>query len=179
MARSCGSGPGSTVGGATPERFVAGAVRGAMVVDFAIKKSPAMRTLSRTWKGSWQEKRIQSEFEQLERYAKEHSLKPTRWLFAGNDAMNQWLVAIEVSGKARGDGTVRVKTFPASRVASITFDPDALSPRVVYHGLFDWLRSQKKEKAIRSVGKYREVYRGNPWKDKAAWSKTEIQAVVR
>jgi effector-binding domain-containing protein len=150
-----------------------------MVVDFAFKKSPAMRTLSRTWKGSWQEKRIQAEFERVERYAKAHGLKPSRWLFSANDTEDQWLVALEVSGKARGDGTVRAKTFPAARVATITFDPEAVSPRVVYHGMYDWLRSQKKDKAIRAVGKWREVYRGNPWKDKAAWAETEIQAVVR
>jgi hypothetical protein len=61
----------------------------------------------------------------------------------------------------------------------VRFDPTVVSPRVVYHGLSDWLRWQRKEKKIRSVVSYREIYEGNPWKDKRAWSRTEVQFVVR
>jgi hypothetical protein len=50
---------------------------------------------------------------------------------------------------------------------------------VVYHGVTDWLRWRRKEKEIKGVGAYREVYQGNPWSDRKAWSHTEIQVVVR
>jgi hypothetical protein len=150
-----------------------------MTVDFSFRKMPPMRAVTRTWKGTWSDARIRSEFERLAAFAKEHHLRAGRWLFSGDDAMERWQVAIEVSGKARGMGEVRVKSFPASRVASVTFDPDEVSPRVIYHGLSDWLRWRKKEKEIRGVGGYREVYRKNPWTDRRAYAHTEIQVVVR
>ncbi len=76
-------------------------------------------------------------------------------------------------------GAVHLRTLPATRVASVVFDPEVVSPAVVYHGLTDWLRWRKKDKKIQRVVSYREVYRGNPWKDKSAYSRTDVQFVVR
>jgi hypothetical protein len=59
------------------------------------------------------------------------------------------------------------------------FDPEVVSPRVVYHGMTDWLRWRRKEREVRSIGQYREVYPGDPWRDKNAYARTEIQVVVR
>ena len=148
-----------------------------MTVDFAFRKAPKYRVISFSWKGPWQEKRIQSEFEKLAKWAKERKLKTGKWIFLGSEVKHE--VAIEAKGKVKGDGRVRVKTLPASSVASITFDPEAVSPRVVYHGVTDWLRWRKKEKEIKSVLRYREVYGGNPWRDAKAWSHTTVEVVVR
>jgi hypothetical protein len=54
-----------------------------------------------------------------------------------------------------------------------------VSSRVVYHGLNDHLRARRKEKSIRSVGSYREVYEDNPWKNPKAWAGLYVEAVVR
>jgi hypothetical protein len=43
----------------------------------------------------------------------------------------------------------------------------------------DWLRWRKKDKTIRSVGMYREVYDGDPWREPRAWAHTDVQIVVR
>ena len=64
-------------------------------------------------------------------------------------------------------------------MARIVFDPDMVEPRVVYHGLSDFLRWRKREGEIRAIGDYREVYPGDPWKDRHALAHTEIQTVVR
>jgi hypothetical protein len=64
-------------------------------------------------------------------------------------------------------------------VARAVYDPEIIEPRVVYHGLSDFLRWRKKDHEIRSVGGYREVYSGDPWKDTRAYAHTEVQVGVR
>ncbi|MFZ0698615.1 MAG: hypothetical protein WAN74_00220 [Thermoplasmata archaeon] len=59
------------------------------------------------------------------------------------------------------------------------FDPEEIAPRVVYHGLVDWLRSRRKEGKVGPVLATREVYTGDPWTDEKAWARTEVQFVVR
>lgn len=149
-----------------------------MVVDFEFRKSPALRLATVSWKGAWNEKRIRSEFEGLDKWMRAHKLRSGRWVFmeAGE---RRWKVGIELRGNGKGGGRVRVQTLPATRVACVDFDPEEVSARVVYHGLNDWLRWRKKDGDIHRVGGYRELYNGNPWKDARAWSHTCVQAVVR
>ena len=64
-------------------------------------------------------------------------------------------------------------------MARVVYSPRVVEPRVVYHGLSDFLRWRKKAHEIRSVGDYREVYTGSPWTDKRAYEHTEVQFVVR
>ncbi|MGA9839834.1 MAG: GyrI-like domain-containing protein [Thermoplasmata archaeon] len=149
-----------------------------MVVDFKIKRSPSFRVGSISWKGPWNERRIRSQFDRVSAWARQSGLRTGKWIFREPGA-RQWEVSIEVRGAARSDGTVRVRTFPAATVASVVFDPTLVSPAVVYHGVTDWLRWRKKDKTIRSVGSYREVYDGDPWRDRKAWSRTDVQVVVR
>lgn len=148
-----------------------------MVVDFELRRAPAMRTISVSWRGPYKEQRIRSEFEGLERYAKEHKLAPKHWIFT--EGGGRWGVALEVKGAAKGNGQVRLRTYPATKIAAIAFDPDAISPRVAYHGMSDWLKWRKKEGDISRVGAYREVYAGNPWRDAKAWKRCEIQVRVK
>jgi hypothetical protein len=149
-----------------------------MTVDFEFARSPTYRVVSVSWKGPWSERRIRTEFERLARWAKERKLRTGLWIFR-EPGERSWEVAIEVKGHARSEGSIRAKTLRAVRVARVVFDPDVVSPRVVYHGLSDWLRWRRREKKIRSVGSTREVYRGNPWTDAKAWAGTEVQFVVR
>ncbi len=149
-----------------------------MTVDFKFRKSPAYRVATLSWRGAWSERAIERRSLELERWTREHRLRAGKWMFL-EPGENRWTAAIEVRGKARGDGKVRLRTFPASRVASVTFDPEEISARVIYHGLNDWLRWRRKAKEIRRVTGSRELYDGNPWRDRKAWARTEVQYLVR
>ena len=151
-----------------------------MTVDFAIKRAPKYRVASVRWVGPYREKRIRSEWEGLARWAKARGLRTGRWFFLedGSEPRYRFEVAIEVLGAAKSEGKVRIRTFPASAIATITFNPDQVSARVIYHGLSDWLRWRKKDKTIKRTRAWREVYTGNPWTDARAWSRTEIQVLV-
>ena len=149
-----------------------------VTVDFAIRKSPAYRVAGIAWKGSWSEAKIRSNFARLEKWAKANHLRTGKWFFREPNPRS-FEVLIEVRGAARSAGGIRVRKFPAARVAAVTFDPEVVSPRVIYHGIYDWLRWQRKEKTIRSVGDYREVYTADPWRSAKAWAHTTIEVVVR
>ncbi len=151
-----------------------------MTVDFAIKRAPKYHVASIRWTGAYQEGRIRSEWDALAKWAKSKGLRTGKWFFLedGSGPKYRFEVALEVKGKAKSEGKIHLRTFAASPIATVTFDPDAVSARVIYHGLNDWLRWQKKEKTIKRVRSYREVYSGNPWKDAKAWSKAEIQVLV-
>ncbi|MGP8077076.1 MAG: GyrI-like domain-containing protein [Thermoplasmata archaeon] len=147
-------------------------------VDFELARSPSFRVASIAWKGPWNERRIQAQFEKVEKWAKREGLRTGRWIFR-EPGTRRWEASIEVKGTGRGSGPVRIHTLRAATVARAVFDPAAVAPRVIYHGLSDWLRWRKREKAIRAVVSTREVYAGNPWRDPAAWARTEIQFLVR
>ena len=151
-----------------------------MAVDFAIKRTPKYRVVSVRWVGPYQEGRIRREWENLAKWAKARGLRTGRWFFSEDSAGKQYRfdLAIEVRGPVKGDGKVRVRTFPASPMATVTFNPDVVEARVIYHGLSDWLRWRKKDKTIKRARSWREVYTGNPWTDAKAWARTEIQVLV-
>ncbi len=149
-----------------------------MVVDFAWGKSPAYRVAYVAWRGPWNEKRIRSEFERVGRWARAHGYRTGRWIFL-EPGERRWETAIELRSRARGSEGVRTKLLPGGPIARVVFDPDQVSPRVIYHGLSDWLRGRRREKEIRSVLSSREVYTGNPWTDRRAWARTEVQFRVR
>jgi effector-binding domain-containing protein len=149
-----------------------------MTVDFAWGKSPQLRVATIAWEGPWNEKKIRAQFERVAKWAKAEGVRTGRWVFR-EPGERRWEAGIEVKGKVRGSGPVHTKTLPAATVARVVFNPEEVSPRVVYHGLNDWLRWRRKAKEIRSVVSSRELYSGNPWTDPKAWSRTEVQFVVR
>jgi hypothetical protein len=149
-----------------------------MTVDFAWGRSPKLRVVSIRWKGPWNERKIRSQFERLDRWAKSKRVRTGRWIFL-EPADRTWEVALELHGPAAPPAGIRARTLRASRLARVVFDPEKVAPRVVYHAMTDWLRGRRKDKEIRSVTSTREVYPGNPWKDPKAWSQTEVQFLVR
>jgi DNA gyrase inhibitor GyrI len=149
-----------------------------VVVDFKIKHAPSYRVASIAWKGPWNERRIRSEFDRITAWARKSGVRTGKWIFR-EPGSRAWEVSIEIRGAARSEGPIRVRTLPAVSVASVVFDPNVVSPAVVYHGVTDWLRWRKRDKTIRSVGSYREVYDGDPWRDPKAWAHTDVQVVVR
>jgi effector-binding domain-containing protein len=149
-----------------------------VVVEFRLKRVPAARVATLAWKGPWNERKIRAQFDRIALWARQNGLGTGRWIFR-EPAARAWQVAIEIRGAARSEGPIRVRTFPATTVASVVFDPNVVSPSVVYHGITDWLRWRKKDKTIKSVGTYREVYSGDPWRRPSAWARTDVQVVVR
>jgi effector-binding domain-containing protein len=149
-----------------------------MVVEFAFKRTPAYRLAYVTWKGPWKDATIRGNFEKVAKWAKAKGYRTGPWVFR-EPGDQRWETGVVVDARARSEGDIRIKTLPATRVASVVFDPDVVSPGMVYHGLKDWLRWQKKDKKIQRVVSYREVYLGNPWTDKAAYAHTDTQYVVR
>ena len=149
-----------------------------MVIDFEMGRAAGFRAATVAWKAPWNEKRIQKEFDGIDRWLKSRNVKTGRWFFFEKGS-NRFRAAIEVRTALKGSGRIRVQRFPATAVVRVTFDPDEFSSRVVYHGLNDFLRWRRKDKTIRSVGDYREVYDGNPWKDPEAWAGMSVEALVR
>lgn len=149
-----------------------------MTVDFALEKVPEMHVIAHSWAGAWSEVRIRTEFEKLDAWARARRLRTGRWIFM-EPGHRRWTVAIEVRGSTRGDRAVRRRTLAATRVAAVTFDPERVAARVIYHGLNDWVKWRRRAREIRAVGPSRELYPGNPWKDPKAWARTQVQFVVR
>lgn len=158
-----------------------------MVVDFAIRKAPEYRLATSTLEGKWPgDRKLRSEFERVQAWASQKGLRTGKWFFMESgdeetpEAEWKWEVGIEIRGGTPRSGEgIELKTLPSSAVASVTFDPDQVSPRVIYHGMVDWLRSREKAGEYKEAGEYREVYEGNPWKSKQAWARTQVQVPVR
>ena len=159
-----------------------------MTVDFAMRKAPEYKIATRTLTGAWPgDKALHSEFEKVQAWAKGKGLRTGRWFFRefGDDntpdAKWRWEMGVEIRGAkaVRGGNGIVLKTLPPSTVATLTFDPDEISPRVIYHALADWLRHRAKEGEYKEAGPYREVYLGDPWSSKRAWAHTQIQVPVK
>jgi hypothetical protein len=149
-----------------------------MTVDFEFGKAPKYRVACLKAKGRWTPNITRPEFGKLVAWAKKNRLRTGKWIVR-ESAMGKFEACLEIRGAAKTRGGIRLRTFPASAVARVTFDPDVVSPRVVYHGLNDWLRWRKKDGEIKSVRSSREVYRGDPWTSKAAWKATTVEFLVR
>ncbi|HEV2519007.1 MAG TPA: GyrI-like domain-containing protein [Thermoplasmata archaeon] len=149
-----------------------------MVVDFVLKASPRYRVACLSRQGPWKPDNLRAEFRQLVAWAAKGRIRTGHWIFVSGPS-DRWTACLEVFGTAPRHGGIRMRTLPKATVASVTFDPEAISARVIYHGLRDWLHWRKVEKKIRSVASSREVYTGDPWKDPKAWAHCEVQFVVR
>ncbi|MCI4352301.1 MAG: GyrI-like domain-containing protein [Thermoplasmata archaeon] len=149
-----------------------------MVVDFALRDSPSYRVASIVRIGPWKEDNLRVEFRELTRWAQKNRVRTGHWIFFERDH-HRWEACLEIKDSAKAEGRIRLKTLPATPVARVVFNPDAVSSRIVYHGLSDWTRWRKKYGEIRSVTAVREVYTGDPWADKKAWANCEVQFVVR
>jgi hypothetical protein len=148
-----------------------------MTVDFSLAKAPRYRVASILKIGPWREDNLRSEFAELRRWATRHRLSTGRWIFVHRGG-TRWEACLEIRGPAVSEGRIRVQTLPASWVARVTFDPEAVSSRVVYHGLHDWTRARRRSGEVRSVRWSREIYDGSPWSDRDAWRRCRVEFLV-
>jgi hypothetical protein len=149
-----------------------------MTVDFVLKSVPKYRVGFVTRVGPWNPNHLRSEFRELRKWAARQKLRTGHWIFVER-GHHRWEACLEVLGVAAPAGRVRVKTLPPARAATLLFDPDEVSSRVIYHGLNDWTRLLKREGKIRGITATREVYTGDPWVDKDAWAHCEVQFLAR
>lgn len=157
-----------------------------MAVDFKIKKFSGCRVATITYVGPYRgSDMMRAEFNQLMKWAKGKKLWTGRWFFIERDGPDvpdrkrRWQAGIEIKEKFRSGGKVRFKELPQETVASITFDPEKVAARVIYHGLEGWLQWRKKYGEYKQAGPTREVYLGDPWTSKRAWANVEVQVPLK
>jgi DNA gyrase inhibitor GyrI len=160
-----------------------------MLVDFKIKKFSGCRVVSITYVGAYREGggMMRKEFNQIVKWAKEKGIRTGRWFFFADlngpdvpDKKQRWEAAIEVKGaRPEAQRGIRFRELPDQLVASVTFDPEKVSPRVVYFGLEGWLEWGEKRREYKSAGPTREVYKRDPWRSTLAWANVEVQVPVR
>ncbi|HXW36494.1 MAG TPA: GyrI-like domain-containing protein [Nitrososphaerales archaeon] len=157
-----------------------------MVVDFAIRKFSGCKVASVTYVGAYRgTDMMRDEFYKIIAWAREKGIRTGRWFFLEHDSpgmhgnKRKWEACVEIKDRARSGGGIRIRELPPQLVASIRFDPDKISPRVIYCGLSGWIEWRKKEKEYKEAGEAREVYTGDPWKSTRAWANTEIQVPVK
>jgi len=88
--------------------------------------------------------------------------------------MYKFEACLEIKGNPKPEGKIKIKELPKLAVASVKFNPEKVSPRLVYNGVYGWL--QENDEGYKAAEKYsREIYPGNPWTSSWAWNRTEIQ----
>lgn len=148
-----------------------------MTVDFELKRSPKYQVACIRWKGPWNEHQIRAKFDLLVSWAKKNHLWAGHWIFR-EPGTRIWEVCVEIKGHAPVERGIRLRTFPATTVARVRFDPEQVAPRLVYHGLSDWVKWRRRDGEIKAVRSTREIYPGDPWRTPSAWKATEVQFVV-
>ncbi len=154
-----------------------------MVVDFKVKVAPSYRVAYIMHTGPYLGPNMwRSEFNELVRWARKNRLRTGKWImgFMGSlgaytTSRSKSIAALEIKGKAKAEGRIKIKTLPRQRVVSVVFDPEVVADRLIYHGIEGWLPYRPFSEA----GPAREVYDGNPWIDRKAWSKVEVQVPIK
>ena len=154
-----------------------------MVVDIRVKRAPGYAVVSMMRVGPFRRDMLRNEFNQLVNWAKKRRIRTGKWILYFLDEPGGRRPAsklrseacLQIRGKAKTEGRIKVKKLPPQRVASVTFDPKEVSPSLVYSGIYGWLRFA----GYKDAGPSREVYEGNPWKSARAWAKAEVQVPVK
>ncbi len=154
-----------------------------MVVDIKVKQVPSYAVASLILYGPYGPNMFRAEFDHLVKWAKTNKLQTGKWIMRWLDEPKgkpaskvRSEACLEIKGKARIEGKIRIKKFPKHTVASVVFDPEKISPRLVYSGIYGWLRYSDFQ-ATRSPA--REVYTQNPWANSHAWANAEVQVPVK
>jgi DNA gyrase inhibitor GyrI len=159
------------------------------LVDIVVKRDPSHSVIVKGKVGPYSgDDNLRPEFRKLVQWAKRNKAATGKWLFFELDgpdtpsSKRRWEACLEVNPNVQkkivsGDG-ISFKKIPAQLVASVTFDPDKFSGRLVYHGLECWLEWRTKFHELKEAGPTREVYPDDPWTNARAWAHTEVQVPV-
>jgi effector-binding domain-containing protein len=123
-----------------------------------------------------------SEFRELMKWAKKRKVRTGKWIMYFVDEwgkrpekQRRSVACVEVIGKAQPEGKIKIMILPRQKVASVTFNPDQVADRLIYHGIEGWLQYRP----LRQAAPSREVYVGSPWTNRKAWANAEVQVPVR
>lgn len=154
-----------------------------MVVEIRVKRAPGYTVASMMRVGPYRREMLRTEFNQLVSWAKRRRIRTGKWILyfldepGGRRPANKLRseACLQIKGKAKTEGRIRVKKLPAQKVASVTFDPREVSADLVYSGIYGWLKFA----GYKDAGPSREVYEGNPWTNPRVWAKAEVQVPAK
>lgn len=154
-----------------------------MFVDIKVKTAPSYRVACITRLGPYSGQNMwRTEFNQLLRWARKKKLHTGKWIMYFIDEwgkkperQRRSVACIEITGRAEPEGKIKIMTIPRQKVASVTFNPDKVADRLVYHGIEGWLQYRP----FREAGPSREVYSGSPWTNRRAWANAEVQVPIK
>jgi len=154
-----------------------------LFVDIRVKTAPSFRVACLTHVGPYSGQNMwRAEFSQLVRWAKKRNLRTGKWIMYFIDEWGKKpererrsVACLEIRGRAKPEGKIKIMTLPRQKVACVTFNPDKLEKQLVYHGIEGWLQYRP----FRAAGPSREVYAGSPWSSRRAWAKTEVQVPIK
>ena len=150
-----------------------------MAVDIKIKKTPSYKVASLERTGGEGSEPLRREFQDLEKWAKKSKVKVGKYLCYFYEAGRtpdryRFEACLEIRGNREPEGKIKIKELPKLTVASVKFNPEKVTPRLVYNGVYGWLGEN--DEGYKVAGSFsREVYPGNPWTSSWAWNRAEIQ----
>ena len=154
-----------------------------MQVDFKIKNAPSYNVAYIMHIGPYSGPNMwRAEFNRLVKWANRKKLRTGKWICYFIDewgkrpeSKRRSVACLEMKGKAKPEGKIKVMKLPRQRVVSVTFNPDMISDRVVYHGIEGWLQYR----SFKEAGMSRELYNGSPWTNPRAWANCEVQVPIK
>jgi effector-binding domain-containing protein len=154
-----------------------------LFVDIKVKTAPQYKVAYITRVGSYSGQNMwRAEFKELVRWAQKRRLRTGKWIMYFIDEWGKRpeperrsVACLEIKGKAAPEGKIKIMKLPRQRVASVTFNPDKVADRLVYHGIEGWLQYR----SFRAAGPSRELYIGNPWTNRRAWANAEVQVPLK
>ena len=154
-----------------------------MKVEFNVKTAPSYKVAYIQHVGPYTNQNMwRPEFNELVEWAKKRKVRTGKWIMGFLDKWSEKtekrrrsVACIEIKGKAKAEGRIKIMKIPKQEVVSVTFDPDKISADVVYYSLEAWLEYCPYKQAARS----RELYNGNPWTNPRAWANCEVQVPLK
>ena len=154
-----------------------------MIVDIKVKTAPQYKVAYITRTGPYSGQNMwRAELSQLLRWARKKKLRTGKWIMYYIDEWGERperqrrsAACLEIKGKAEPEGKIKIMRLPRQKVASVTFNPDKIADRLVYHGIEGWLQYAP----FKAAGPSREVYIGSPWTNRRAWANAEVQVPIR
>jgi effector-binding domain-containing protein len=149
-----------------------------MATDIKVKSTPQYKVASLERTGGEGSDPLRREFQELEKWAKKSKVKTGSYLCHFYESGRtpdryRFEACLEIRGNPTPEGKIKIKELPKITVASVKFNPEKLSPRLVYHGIYGWLKDN--DEGYKAGSFSREVYPGNPWLNSWAWMRAEIQ----
>ena len=150
-----------------------------MAVDIKVKNTPSYKVASLERVGGMGSDPLRGLFQELEKWAKKSKVKTGKYIChfyeSGRTPENyRFEACLEIRGNREPEGKIKIKELPKMTVASVKYNPEKVSPRLVYSGVYGWLKEN--DEGYKEAGSFsREIYPGNPWTSTWAWSRAEIQ----